>query len=57
MSDKRHETGASDVEENQEPVRQPTTKEKATVLLPALIAFAGMILMLAIFVILVATRN
>lgn len=57
MNDSCHKMESSDVEDNQEPVRKPTTKEKATVLLPALIAFAGMILMLAIFVILAATRN
>ncbi|MEZ4500505.1 MAG: glycosyltransferase [Thermomicrobiales bacterium] len=37
-----------------EPTRKPTTREKFSVLLPALIAFGGMVLMLVIFLLLAA---
>ena len=40
-----------------EPTRTPTTREKFSVLLPALIAFGGAILMLVIFLILAAIRS
>jgi hypothetical protein len=40
-----------------EPSRAPTTREKISVLLPALLAFGGMILMLLIFLAVALWRN
>ncbi len=39
------------------PSRKPTTREKFSVLLPALLAFIGMIAMLVIFIIVAAMRS
>lgn len=39
------------------PSRKPTTREKFSVLLPALLAFIGMIAMLVIFIIVAVMRS
>jgi hypothetical protein len=57
MSEARHEFDDSDVITIEEPVRPPTTSEKVSVLLPAVIAFGGIVLMLVIVLFVVATRN
>jgi len=57
MSDSSHIEDNSNVEESSQPTRQPTLGEKVSVLLPAVIAFGGIVLMLVIVLIIVATRN
>ncbi|MGE3798006.1 MAG: hypothetical protein AB7G88_09200 [Thermomicrobiales bacterium] len=44
-------------EQEPTPARAPTTREKISVLLPALIAFGGMVLMLVIFLMVAALKN